>query len=86
MKKYEQITVQELKRLPKKITCNKCGKTEALVGTEIEREIQMNKFHTIRLAFGYGSNLEMEDIKFDLCESCLLEFVKSFKHAPETSE
>jgi hypothetical protein len=86
MKKYEEVTVKEVKQLPAEITCNKCGKTEVLVGTQLEREIQMNTFQMISLTFGYGSKAKLDDLKFDLCEDCLFEFVDSFKYAPETSE
>jgi hypothetical protein len=46
----------------------------------------MNTFQTISLTFGYGSKAKLDELKFDLCEDCLFEFVDSFKYAPETSE
>jgi hypothetical protein len=79
MKEYKEIKVEETKFIPESITCNKCGKSEKLTGDEW----QSNTFHSINLHFGYGSKFDMDIWKFDVCEDCLVEFVKSFKHEPE---
>ena len=86
MKEYEEVIVEKLKEIPKSITCNKCGNSAVLVGTEVEREIESNAFQTIHLNFNYGSKFDLEHWRFELCEDCLDEFVKSFKHPPEKSE
>ncbi|MBM7702880.1 hypothetical protein [Metabacillus iocasae] len=80
MKVYEKVTVT--KEVPALVTCNKCGKSEALIGARAERSHKSDLFHTFEMMFGYGSSFDSECWDFDLCEDCLVEFVKSFKHAP----
>lgn len=83
MKEYEEILIKKVKEIPKSITCNKCGKSISLMGTELEREFQANAFQTIHLGFKYGSKFELEHWKFELCEDCLGEFIATFKYPPE---
>lgn len=37
---------------------------------------------SLNLSFGYESGFDEERWKFDLCESCLVDFVKTFKYSP----
>jgi hypothetical protein len=83
MKEYEEISIVETKEIPKSITCNRCGKHEKLTGDEYTREFQTNLYQTFYPAFGYGSKLDMDRWTFDLCEECLIDFVRTFKHLPE---
>jgi hypothetical protein len=82
MKKFETIKIEQLKNVPNAITCNKCGKTEELSGNEFDRGMQSCQFQTIDVAFGYGSKFDMDDWSFDLCEECLVDLVRTFKHLP----
>ncbi|RST75264.1 hypothetical protein D4T97_008400 [Siminovitchia acidinfaciens] len=86
MKDFEDITVREVKQLPQSITCNKCGKSKKITGTEHERELQSEAFPTIKLVFGYGSSFDEEIWNFELCENCLVKFVRSFIHPPKITK
>ena len=76
MKEYEEIQVT--KKVLKSITCNKCGKSKEITDFGFEQD----EFHSLNLSFGYGSGFDEERWKFDLCESCLVDFVKTFKYSP----
>jgi len=80
MKEYKEIKVT--KKIPAAITCNKCGKTVALT----EYGLEENEFHSFNIVFPYGSMFDEERWKFDLCETCLVDFVRTFKHSPGISE
>jgi hypothetical protein len=60
------------------IICNKCGKsfTPKYMGVGHYENSQVHKFRT---DFGYGSEYDGKTLEFDLCEKCLLKFVKTFK-------
>lgn len=60
-----------------KVSCNKCG--DANTDEEYDKE----RFSEINLTFGYGSDYDNERWSFDLCDDCLTELVKSFKHVPD---
>lgn len=78
--KVKTVTKQVLEL--SSITCNKCGKTHELHGEEHQREWQAEEFQGFSCSFGYGSKYDMETWSFDLCESCLKEFVNTFKIKP----
>jgi hypothetical protein len=59
-------------------TCNKCGKSADLT----EDDFAGNLFHSFKTSFHYGGDFDMETWDFDICEECLLDFVKTFKIAP----
>lgn len=73
--KVEQI-VEEV--VSETITCNKCGNSV----TQEQRGFESDYYQNINLHFGYGSSFDMETWNFDICEDCLVEFVKTFKHVP----
>lgn len=83
MKNYETQTI--IKEVVGSITCNKCGRTERVIGEKADRSYISNLFHSFDALFDYGSSHDEEKWSFDLCEDCLLDFVKSFKHAPNVS-
>jgi hypothetical protein len=83
MKKLERVVVEEIKFLPSSICCNKCGKSQELHGDEYQREWESVLFQTIVCSFGYGSKFDTDDWKFDLCEKCLVDIIRTFKHLPE---
>ena len=80
MKEYKEIKVS--KKIPIAITCNKCGKTEKIT----EYGFEENKYHTFNISFEYGSMYDDQTWKFDICETCLVDFVKTFKHSPDIYE
>ena len=56
--------------------CNKCGE---MIGSEITVEN-----NTVRLNFDdYESTFDGQVWEFVLCDKCLLEIAKSFKHKPK---
>lgn len=61
------------------IICNRCGKTKAITDLGFEED----QFHAIELIFGYGSNYDDEKWNFNLCEVCIVEYVKTFKYLPK---
>lgn len=70
---HEVITNQRIVE----ITCNKCG----LASTE--DNYGFDKFQEFSTSFGYGSRYDGEHWRFDLCDKCLTELVKSFKIVPD---
>lgn len=62
--------------------CNKCGKEEVEENPEQDFTVD-NKIHELGVSFGYGSIFDSEYWGFDLCNDCLMEFIKTFKHKPD---
>lgn len=83
MKEYERMIVEEVNQVPKSIACNKCGKRSELSGSKHERELELNLYQYFYCNFGYGSKFDTDSWEFDLCEKCLVDFIKTFKHLPE---
>jgi hypothetical protein len=83
MRKFQIIKEEVTKRVPSDVVCNKCGKSKELEGDDFNREFGASKFQSINISFGYGSAHDGDDWKFDLCEECLEEFVKTFVHMPD---
>ncbi len=78
MREYKNMPT--MGRFEVKRTCNKCGME---YNTEnCEEEWQWDTMHSINLSFTYGSNHDLENWHFDLCEHCIEEIVKDFKFAP----
>lgn len=84
MKKFKAVekTVEELEEL----TCNKCGVTAMVSGDSLESLSASHQFQSFVMNFGYGSNFDEETWSFDLCESCLEEFVSTFKIEPDVKD
>lgn len=78
MREYKTISVSKL--VESKVTCNRCGMVyddeNSIHGYE---EWQWDSIHAFSVDFGYGSHHDMEKWKFDLCETCIEEFVNTFK-------
>ena len=86
MREYEEVEIKETKELPHLITCNKCGESKKLTGNDpndTDRKFESNMFQSITLSFGYGSKFDCDWWEFDICEKCLVDIVRSFKHLPE---
>lgn len=77
MRKYKNEEVIEKRRTIVSVTCNKCGEMDSL--STNEPNSHMNHFSA---GFGFGSHYDMESWSFDLCEDCLTELIKTFKHVP----
>ena len=65
-----------------KATCNMCGEVYD-VNANCEEDWQMESVKEFKAHFGYGSNHDTENWKFDLCEKCIEKIVSQFKIAPE---
>ncbi len=72
--KVERTVIQKI------VKCNKCGNESKGIDND---GLYDSKFQSISCRFGYGSEYDMESWKFDLCESCLVELIKTFKHVPD---
>lgn len=59
--------------------CNCCGRTFTDTG---DIDFTPNFFHEFAAYTGYGSPLDDEKIEFTLCELCLMEIMRTFKHQP----
>lgn len=78
MKWKEQIQETRVVYKTLKVICDKCGK-EAVV----EDGMAFPYMHDVKFSVGYGSDYDGDTIQFDLCDECLTEFMKSFKHKPD---
>lgn len=58
-----------------KTICNKCGKS-------FERDY-INENHKINIEFAYCSSYDGQTWEFHLCDDCLTEIIKGFKHKPQ---
>lgn len=70
----ERITIETVVT---NVICNKCKK-ESINETWGE-----SVFQHIRCSFGYGSDYDMENWSFDLCEDCLTDVIKTFEIVPD---
>lgn len=78
MREYRSQEIVEKRQMLVSTTCNKCGDVDEL-GNDTPNK-HMNQFST---SFGYGSKYDMESWAYDLCEDCLTDLIKSFKHVPD---
>lgn len=79
MRQYKNNT-KEMKEL-EKIVCNKCGKEiPAKAGVLTEDVLEVEK------RWGYFSGKDNRRDRFELCEECYDEFVKSFFIPVESEE
>lgn len=60
--------------------CNCCGRTFTDKGDDID--FTQNLFHEFAAYTGYSSPLDDEKIEFMLCERCLMDIFREFKHQP----
>ncbi|MFD1412372.1 hypothetical protein [Oceanobacillus jeddahense] len=67
------------KRENRTFHCNRCGRYH----TEYEMDnFEGNFFHDFSAYFGYGSPYDDCFFEFTLCELCMFEIAKDFKHTP----
>ena len=59
------------------VQCNMCGKEMDVEHDEYE-EFMLDNIHEFKVGFGYGSALDGQSWKFDLCDKCLGKLVDSF--------
>lgn len=70
MRKYKEET--RIEKILESCSCDKCG-------ADIEK---WGECFVLEARFGYHSRLfgDMSEMKADLCEKCLFDFVKTFKN------
>ncbi|GIN22535.1 hypothetical protein [Siminovitchia fordii] len=78
--KYQTVTETREKEVGYIKTCNKCGKKKNV--NHEKNEEWRDDFKEFYLDFGYESSFDGESWNFDLCEECLINFIKQFKHVP----
>lgn len=61
--------------------CNCCGKELAMKG-----DMFMEEFLQIEKEWGYFSNQDGMNMSADVCENCLMEWVKTFRYKPDYQE
>jgi len=60
--------------------CHRCTKAGSWYKYDPNAYIKENQFHTIDLGkLGYGSRFDGCRISFDICDSCLEDFLDSFR-------
>ena len=74
MKTYQKTP--SFKQQLVEVICNKCGKSFT------PSDSLFPEFLDIEKDWGYGSQKDGERWEFDLCESCIDEFVGTFKISP----
>lgn len=69
------------------ITCNRCGRTDAISPDMPYGEWDAEPFREFDLVYGYGSDLyDLSGVKFDLCEYCIRDIVSEFKIEAESRD
>jgi hypothetical protein len=81
MKNYKKEVVTEEKDVHISTTCNKCAKI--VEPEQVDHYVWETFAYEMYVDFKEGSPYERERWKFDLCEECIIELVKSFKIVPE---
>lgn len=57
--------------------CYCCGKEFAVCG-----DMYMEEFLHIKKEWGYFSTQDGSNLELDVCEHCLMEWIKTFQHKP----
>lgn len=81
------MIIKEIKKEVKEVdvvtdtsyVCDKCGKKES----ESENVFAVNLYHNLKTQFCYGSEFDGEIWEADVCDQCMIDFFKSFKHEPK---
>lgn len=76
MRQYKEQLIKE--KVPKKLICNKCGKTITAENGVLKGEMYHGEYR-----WGYFSEKDGELHRFDLCEECYDELLRSFLIQPE---
>ena len=81
MKKFRSKIVKKIENEVELVICNCCS-------LEISASdwVGLNKLHQISVSGEYGSNYPGDGVilSFDVCESCLQQWISSFKIEPES--
>ena len=79
---YEQLYPHRRDEESTILICNKCG--HHTIPTLIEHmNYDQNMMHAFKAYFGYGSDYDFERWEFHLCETCLIDLIKTFQFAPK---
>jgi hypothetical protein len=77
--KTKKVTKEVIETVVEDVLCNKCGSSLSDSYSNYEGLVEAN------FTGGYGSKIgDMTQVTFSLCEDCLLELFKTFKHEPYT--
>ena len=82
MRTYKQIVKEITQNIVANIFCDKCGKTILVKKTEYN----FIRGGQVEMKFGYGSKYDSDLYRFELCDECVENFLKSFKHPCLKSE
>lgn len=63
----------------KAFRCDRCGRVHERTENV---DLLENLFHKMKVYFGYNSPFDDEILTFQICELCLFEFLRGFKHRP----
>lgn len=63
----------------RKFLCARCGRFHEEKNV---MDFLGNLYHRINIYFGYSSPFDEETLEFHICELCLFEILRSFKHRP----
>lgn len=73
-------------KIDKDIICNKCGKSCKVYLTADKKHTDFEGLLGVEVAGGFGSSHDCTTLKFDICDECLMKFIKTFKVKPEEIE
>ncbi|MFB5758958.1 hypothetical protein [Paenibacillus medicaginis] len=77
--------IKAKKEFTNSVVCNKCGKIDkGFYEEEQDSNLTFQDTHRVTVDFeGEDSKYRTNVWRFDLCDKCLTDFVKTFKFAPE---
>jgi hypothetical protein len=75
MRTYIKVPIQT--EVPEKIQCNRCGIMIDCTQDNIEW-FMTHYIQPFEIVFGFGSDLDGETWKFDLCNKCITEITNTF--------
>lgn len=80
-KQAQEMAMEAYKKLKEKmIHCYKCGKSDVITKGDY---CTQEKYQGFSVSFGYGSDYDMERWSWTLCEDCLVDIIRTFKHVPD---
>lgn len=82
LNKEAQIKAIEARKKAKEevIRCYKCGKSDVITD---EDDFTKEQYQHFSVSFDYGSNYDMERWSWTVCEDCLVDIIRTFKHVPD---
>lgn len=78
-----QVTKMETQIIQESRMCNKCGKEFIKDQNDNWNDFYDAEIHGVGFSFGYGSPFDGERWEYDVCEQCMVDYIKTFQYVPE---